>query len=155
MSRPFAEREERGAMRKNALAGAWALRSFEIRTSDGKASFPYGQDALGYLLYLPDGYMSVAFMSQARPAFPADDALGGTTEERGRAFATFLAYCGRYEVHTDRVVHHVEVSLFPNWTGQDQIRFYRLEGDLLILTSPPLVLKGVEQTLHLVLKKSR
>ena len=42
---------------------------------------------------------------------------GGTDDERARAFATFIAYGGRYEVTGDTVTHHVETSLFPNWVG--------------------------------------
>jgi hypothetical protein len=48
-----------------------------------------------------------------------------------------MAYCGRYEVHGDHVVHHIEQSLFPNWVGTSQKRFIELEGDRLTLTTDP------------------
>ena len=31
---------------------------------------------------------------------------------------TFQSYCGKYEIKGDRVMHHVEVSLNPNDTGE-------------------------------------
>jgi hypothetical protein len=40
----------------------------------------------------------------------------------------FVAYAGRYSFHGDRVVHHVELSLFPNWVGSDQERWVELAG---------------------------
>ena len=45
----------------------------------------------------------------------------------------------RYEVlsNPDRVLHHVEVSLFPNWENVTQERFAKLEGDRLTLSIAP------------------
>lgn len=71
------------------------------------------------------------------------------------AFDTYFSCCGKYELRGDKVVHHIDVSLFPNWTGQDQERFYRFEGDRLILSTQPLLMEGLEQTAHLIWKRSR
>ena len=38
------------------------------------------------------------------------------------AYSTCLAYFGRYAVHGDTVVHPIDVSLFPNWSGAEQSR---------------------------------
>jgi hypothetical protein len=40
----------------------------------------------------------------------------------------FVACAGRYTFHGDPVVHHVELSLFPNWVGSDQERSVQLAG---------------------------
>jgi hypothetical protein len=104
-------------------------------------------------MYGHDGYMSVAFMSAGRPAFTSKDLRGGTVEEKALAVDTYTSYCGRYELRGDRLVHHIEVSLFPNWTGQDHERFYAFDGDTLTLSTPPLPLEGFEQTAHLVWRR--
>jgi hypothetical protein len=57
---------------------------------------------------------------------------------------------GTYEVKGDKIVHHVELSLFPNWIGGDQERFFQFSGDQLILCTPPLALGGAERTLRIV-----
>jgi hypothetical protein len=36
----------------------------------------------------------------------------------------------------DRVVHHVETSLFPDWIGAVQIRLISWVGDDLVLSTP-------------------
>jgi hypothetical protein len=54
------------------------------------------------------------------------DLLSGTTEEKARAVEDFVAYAGRYSFHGDRVIHHVELSRFPNWVGSDQERWVEL-----------------------------
>jgi hypothetical protein len=62
----------------------------------------------------------------------------------------FVAYAGYYSFHGDRVVHHVELSLFPNWVGSDQERWVELAKDLLILSASPLLLAGKQQVPRLV-----
>jgi hypothetical protein len=37
----------------------------------------------------------------------------------------------------DTVIHHIEVCSYPNWIGNAQVRFARLEGDLLTLSTKP------------------
>ena len=48
------------------------------------------------------------------------------------------------------VVHHLEWSLFPNWTGTGQRRFFAIAGDRLTLTTPPFQRNGRQVTAKLV-----
>lgn len=137
-------------MEQDRFVGTWRLVSFELRRGDGQVSHPFGQDAAGYIMYARDGHMSVAFMSADRPPFACGDPQAGRAEEKVSAMDTFFAYCGRYEISGDKVVHHIEVSLFPNWSGADQERIYEFRGDRLTLSTPPFQVGGVEQTAHLV-----
>jgi hypothetical protein len=49
-----------------------------------------------------------------------------------------------------RVIHHVELSLVPNWVGSDQERWVELAGDRLTLSASPLLLSGKQQVPCLV-----
>ncbi len=66
----------------------------------------------------------------------------GSTEEKVHAVDTYVSYCGRYEFQGDVVIHHVELSLFPNWVGVDQERLAELRGNRLTLSTRPMVLGG-------------
>jgi hypothetical protein len=90
--------------------------------------------------------MSVTFMSVGRPNFKSKDLRGGSIEEKVGAADTYFSYCGKYEIRGEKVVHHIEASLYPNWTGEDQERFYTFDGDQLILSTPPLPIQDMEQT---------
>jgi hypothetical protein len=136
--------------RSNPLPGAWRLVSWEARAADGRIAHPFGPDAVGLLIYTDDGHMSVAIASAGRRPFANADLLGGTGAEKAGAVESYISYCGRYEVRPDSVIHHVEMSLFPNWAGQDQVRRADLDGDRLTLEAPPLVINGVEQRARLV-----
>ena len=47
-------------------------------------------------------------------------------------------------------MHHVKLSLFPNWVASDQERSVQLAGDGLTLSASPLLLAGKQQVPHLV-----
>ena len=137
-------------MTEDSFVGTWRLVSFELRTADGQVHHLFGHDPVGYIMYHADGFMSVAFMTADRTLFAANDPRGGSPEEKVAAMDTFSSYCGRYEVKGDTVVHHIEISLFPNWKGVDQVRFFTFDGDRLTLSTPPMKVAGVEQTAHLI-----
>src|SRR5688500_3567943 len=138
-------------MTPNPLIGTWRLVSWENRSLvDGQISYPLGKDAAGYIMYNQDGYMFVAIMGPNRLKFAANDLLSGTPEEEAQAEETYVSYCGQYDYDGDKVVHHVELSLFPNWVGVDQERLVELTGNRLTLSTPPILLRGIQQTAHLI-----
>src|SRR5919107_2377877 len=138
-------------MASNPLVGTWRLISWETRSVDGqKISYPFGREAVGYIMYNEDGYMFVAITCPNRQRFAAGDLLSGSTEEKAHAASTYVSYCGKYEFQEDRVIHHVDVSLFPNWVGVDQERLVELTGNRLALSTRPMLLGGIQQTAHLI-----
>jgi hypothetical protein len=134
-------------MSADRFVGAWRLLSLQARTSTGDVSYPYGKDAAGYLLYSREGYMSVSVMQASRAHFVSPDGLLAPANEKVAAFDNYSSYSGRYEVRGQKVIHHVEISLFPNWRGTEQERFFAFSGDRLTLTAPPMQIGGVEQNL--------
>ena len=138
------------ANERGTLVGAWRLVSWENRAADDQVTYPMGTDALGYLIYAADGRFSVTISRNGRAAFAAGDLLGGTIREKAQAMQNFVAYAGRYSFLGDRVIHHVELSLFPNWVGSDQERWVELVGDRLTLTASRLLLAGKQQVPRLV-----
>jgi hypothetical protein len=138
-------------MASNPLIGTWRLVSWENRSVDGQeVSYPLGKDATGYIMYNQDGYMFVAIMAPHRLRFAADDLLSATKEEEAQAEETYISYCGRYDFLGDTVVHHVELSLFLNGIGVDQERLVDLRGNRVTLSTRPLLLRGIQQTAHLI-----
>jgi len=124
-------------MAKESCLGTWALKSYEVRWASGKVTYPWGEGPQGRLIYSPDGYMSVAMMASNRSKFESRELKLGTAEEKVAAADTYISYSGKYEFDGDRVIHHVEVCLFPNWVGNDQVRIFDLDGDRLALKTIP------------------
>ena len=67
----------------------------------------------------------------------------------------YLAYAGPYEVDEENhvVTHHMSVSMNPTWLGDTQPRYVKLDGDILEITSPPIIVDGKEQNTKLIWKR--
>lgn len=131
-------------MSSSSLLGTWNLLSWEIRSSDGAVGYPLGEKPKGVLTYDEAGRMAVQVMQTERRLSESTDPFGASPEEIVTAWMGFVSYAGRYE-HDPvgrRVVHHIEVSYFPNWVGSRQERIYRFDGNLLVLSTPPMSLGG-------------
>jgi hypothetical protein len=134
------------------LVGTWRLRSWKNVAADGSAVDALGEHPVGYIFYNHDGYMSVEIMAAGRSPYREADAFGGTPEERSEAISTYLSYSGPFEVlpAKDTVIHHIEVCSYPNWIGNAQVRFAKLEDALLTLSTKPMMFQGLERTAKLV-----
>jgi hypothetical protein len=89
--------------------------------------------------------MAVSLMRAGRSYFKTEDIWAATPEEKLAAFDSYNSYSGRYEVKGNKVIHHVELSLFPNWIGGSQERYFEFSGDRLTLRTPETTADGVER----------
>lgn len=137
--------------------GSWRLRRWVAIADDGSESLPMGEDPDGLLVYSGDGTMVAIMGPGDRPRFASGDVTGGSDDERARAFATFVAYGGAFEIDGETVSHRVETSLFPNWIGTVQRRRWDLDptGRTLTLTSPPVTLGGATRVQRLTWERAR
>jgi hypothetical protein len=140
-------------MKDNPLYGTWKLKSIETRASDGSVSYPWGKEALGYVIFSPEGYFCVAIMSANRRRFSSQDLKGGNLEERASAAGSYLSYSGPLEIEKDKFRVKVEVSLFPNWVGELQERYYKIEGKTLSVSTTPTLVSGKEQIGYLIFER--
>jgi len=140
--------ENEHAVTIKRLAGVWRLLSSEFRTSNGDVIYPLGEDALGQAIFTESGYMSGQLMRQNRPLFASGDQASGTDDEIKAALQGYIAYYGPCEVDVDNktVTTLVEGSLFPNWVGGQQLRYYELTDDRLILKTPAISYGDLEIT---------
>ncbi|MET4141969.1 lipocalin-like domain-containing protein [Pedobacter sp. UYP1] len=124
---------------KSQLIGTWVLISAAYENENGESIFILGKEVNGILMYDKNGYMNAQLSSKDRKLFIAEGYNEGTTLETYHAFQEYIAYFGRYEeIEPGKIVHTVLGSLFPNWIGSKQIRFAKINGDLLELTTTPV-----------------
>jgi hypothetical protein len=123
-----------------SLAGVWRLMSSEFRGSSGDVMYPLGEDATGQVIFTESGYMSAQLMRQGRPVFAAGDQASGTDQEIIAAFHGYVAYYGscKIDVKEKTLTTDVEGSMYPNWVGGKQLRYYELTDQTLLLKTPPL-----------------
>lgn len=147
---------KRSSSGKEMLLGTWKLVSSVGVYSDGRVTHNYGENPEGLLVYDRQGNFSGQIQGQVRPLFESGNLLRGEPEEIKAAFEGYVAYYGKYEVDEDAacLTHYVEGSLFPNWVGDTQTRFYSFEGTKLILKTAPFVGKKHSITHTLVWERA-
>jgi len=93
-----------------------------------------------------DGRISIHLTDPKRRNFASGDFLRPTPDELIEAFTGYFGYFGSYTVDEEAsvVTFHVEGAAYPNYVGTDQERFYEIEGNRLILRTPPERAGGVD-----------
>lgn len=130
---------------RQRLIGAWHLVRYVERPVDGSpAREPMTQNPQGLILYTSDGYMSAQLCTPGRRHFASNDWFVGSAEDFRAEATSYIAYSGPWEIgpEPDTLIHGMDVSLFPNWSDQRQIRKVQLDGDRLVLRSQAPVRSG-------------
>jgi hypothetical protein len=118
---------------ENAIVGTWKFTSFvrEVITT-GERQNEFGDKPDGYISYQPDGRMFAMLVGSDRRT-PVGNVP--TDEDKIRLFGTLIAYSGTYVVEGNKITHKIDVSWNQSWTGNDQVRFFKIEGDTLTITT--------------------
>lgn len=127
------------------LFGAWSLVRYIERPRDGSpVREPMTHRPEGLLLYTSDGYMSAQFCCPGRAHFRSGDWFMASPEEFEAEATSYIAYSGPWEIgeQDGTIIHGMDVSLFPNWCGQRQVRKMILEEERLVLSSVDPVRSG-------------
>jgi hypothetical protein len=152
--RAFTRREEEYVMglTKSELVGTYRLLYSGIERANGIVEYPYGEGAIGYLVYLDNDRVSWHIMAADRPPFSNPDLLGGRPEENDRAFRTSNGYFGKYTIEGDVIRYDIAVAQVPNMVGPGHSHAH-LEGDELRLTSKRMQIGGYEGHTKFVWKR--
>jgi hypothetical protein len=125
--------------RSVALLGSWRLVSFETELqATGERIATLGKNPTGYLVFGADLRMMAVITGDGRKAAETDT-------ERAALMRSMVAYTGIYRIEDDRFITKVDASWNEAWTGTEQVRFFKLDGDRLDITAawqPSTVLPG-------------
>jgi hypothetical protein len=119
------------------FVGEWRLVSWTATGSEGIVRHPYGEQAIGQLVYTATGQMSAQLMRSEfdTGAFAEMDGLTALRQIIGTAFG---AYWGTYVVDEDAqtVTHNVQGCISPEWVGTTRVRAFRFhDSDNLFLSA--------------------
>jgi hypothetical protein len=106
------------------LVGSWKLTSWTIQIVGGDATEPFGPNPKGRALFTPDGFAAFIIVGANRK--PATN-----NDETAALLKSLLVYTGKFIIDGDKFTTKVDMSGNELLTGQDQVRFFKLEGDRL------------------------
>ncbi len=139
------------------FAGTWSLVRSEMQVTGGEACYPLGENCQGRLMVDAQGNFAVQLMRPERPRFASDDILRGTDEELRDAYQGYVAFWSKLTIDPalNVITYQVEGSLFPNWVGHENLRYFELNGDCLTLKTPPFLMAEREVTGVLIWQRLR
>ena len=122
---------------RDKLIGSWKLASIKVLGANAAGRRPpFGLRPQGVLHYTAENRMAALLQDADRPPMP-NGRQGASAEDMAQASRGFSAYAGTFVIDGDRIIHQVEFNSYPNDIGTDYPRIARLEGDVLILETPP------------------
>jgi len=108
------------------LAGSWKLNSWTIQVVGGEVTEPLGSSPKGRAVFTTDQYVSFIIVTANRK-------LAANDIESAALLKSLMAYTGKFIIDGDKFTTKVDISWNELLTGQDQVRFFKLEGDKLTL----------------------
>ena len=119
------------------LVGTWRLVEFWNRSGpDQPKAYRFGEHPLGYFVYDTTGHVHIQIARNPQPPNITEQQLAKLSSDELRAMIDgYVAYFGTYTVDAAKgiVVHHVEGDARREYTGTDQPRPFRLNGDELVI----------------------
>ena len=105
---------------KAKLLGRWRIVEWVQRYDDGRRIYPLGRDPHGFIQY--DAERMFCFLSAGERPKLSGSQWAVPESERAAAYSSCLSYSGRWEIQGEDILHHVDLSLNPNWVGTVQRR---------------------------------
>ena len=132
------------------VTGTWYLTEAQAIDDQGARLYEvYGDHPSGVIHYGADGRMMALIAHAGRPLL-SGDRQAAPADERAAAYKSSIGYAGRFEIDGDWVLHHVDVSTYPNWVGTTLRRQARLDEGRLVLLTAPQMQDGVRTVIRLV-----
>ena len=112
------------------LLGVWKLLKHDTEFKDGSPPRKlFGMNPPGYLIFSPGARMMVVLEAEGRQ--PAK-----TDEDRANLLRSVSAYSGIYRLEQDKWITKVDVAWTPLFHSTEQVRYYRIDGDRLEVSTP-------------------
>jgi hypothetical protein len=111
------------------LVGTWKLAAWQVQYVGEEAKEPFGTNPKGRLIVAPDGYWSVIIAK-------ADRKPATNNAERAALLRSMVAYTGKFTVDGDKITSAADIAWNEVNTGRTQIRYFKMEGDKLVIRSP-------------------
>ena len=118
------------ATETDALVGIWKLISWQVIGENEEPQDVFGSNPKGYLIITREGRMMALNVAENRSGGMGD-------AERAALHKSMLAYTGKVRVEGNDFITTVDVSWNEVWSGTEQRRHFRIEGDRLFIETEP------------------
>ncbi|MBA7556108.1 hypothetical protein ES705_48806 [subsurface metagenome] len=121
---------------------------------DGHFHYPYDEDVKGFAVFDRDYNFSLQFYDATRPGLRYNDPFFCTNPEIRIAFLSGSSFFGKYRLFKDSIGMNITASLNPNLSGRQETRYYKIQGDTMLMISPVRQMNGVDLIEHSIWLKA-
>lgn len=126
-----------GGSDASMLVGTWKQLSGTLEeVGSGVVRQSRDSPPIGYVNFSADGRLMLISVESERRK-PAGEVP--TAEEAAQLFRTLIAYAGAYTVQGNQVTYDLDVTWNESWTGTKQLRYWEINGDRLMISTPEMV----------------
>jgi hypothetical protein len=110
----------------NSLVGTWKLVELDIEFDDShERAERLGANPVGYLVFTEERLITLMTARERT-----------TDATAGELLDSMIAYSGRYRLQGDDCfITTVDSAWQPAWIGSEQVRFFKMDGEMLSATS--------------------
>ncbi len=116
------------------LAGSWRMVSFfteDVATKERNNL--YGEH--------PNGFIGITRAGTEARFFglvtPDGQQAAHSVEDQAAVYRAMLAYTGKLTLDGGKFIVNVDLAWNRDWVGTEQVRFWRIDGNRLLITSAP------------------
>jgi hypothetical protein len=124
------------AQQAGQLVGTWIVVKSDTVMPNGSRSPTFGTNPRGVATFDSGGRYSLQIIRDNPTKFASNNRLEGTPEENKAAVHAMISHFGTYTVTGDTILFKLDASSYPNWSGTEQKRPFKLNGDELSWQTP-------------------
>jgi hypothetical protein len=114
----------------HTLIGTWKLLSQQAIVEGETPQNTFGEHPKGYLIVTREGRVMALFTAEHRESGMGD-------AERALLHKSMAAVSGKYHIEGNSFVFTVDVSWNESWNGTEQRRYFKIDGDKLVVETAP------------------
>jgi hypothetical protein len=112
--------------------GVWRfVAGYAIAEETGERVELYSADPRGYGIFERGGRMMAMLEASGRVA-------GKSEAEMAELYRSMIAYSGKWSVDGEKFATEVDLASDPNLVGTTQVRYYKYDGQIMSLRTPPI-----------------
>ncbi len=139
----------------NEIIGTWKLISIYYKYKNGNKENMYGPNPIGILMYDKSGNMNAQLGYRGRE-ITYKNSYSNNDQIKASCFDTYMCYYGSfYEESPGIVIHHVVGCTNPTWINRKEIRYIKIENNILKIDTPEMEYNGEKVILEVMWEKEK
>jgi hypothetical protein len=137
------------------IVGSYELLIYKGIDPSGRIHYPYDKKVKGFATFDQQNNFSIQLYDATRPTLSNNDPFFCNDPEIRIAFLSARSCFGTYQITKDKIIFSIAAANLPNLSGHNDLRYFELHGDTLLLIAPGRRLNGIQLAEHSIWLRKR